>query len=139
MRSSEHKIALLCLKYIPVVMFLSMWIYTLFALFGVNLWLADTIMGCSILPSLLIFSLSQIFHFCILHKSLTAYSLCVDLLINIEKYFGFGSALVPIQTIVALVGFILFICLLYKIDAFKNKCVYLDFLVVKNKKDKIYI
>jgi len=96
-------------------------------------------MGCSILPSVLIFSLSQIFHFCTLHKTLTGYSLTVDILINIDKYFTFGTMLVPIQTIVSLIGAILFICLLFKIDAFKNKCVYLDFLVVKDKKDKIYI
>lgn len=90
------------------------------------------------LPSVLIFSLSQIFHFCNLHKALTGYSLTVDILINIDKYFSFGTVLVPIQIAVSLIGLILFISLLFKIDNLKN-CVYLEFLIVKSKKSKICI
>lgn len=133
---SEHKIALICLKYIPVIMFLLMWIYTIFALFGINLWIADTIVGCAILPSILIFSLSQVFHFCVLHKSLTGFSLTVDILINIDKYFGFGTVLFPIQLGVGLVGLILFIMLLWKVDRFRNKCIYLDLFIAQEKGQK---
>lgn len=134
--NTEHKVALLCLKYIPVVMFLLMWTYTIFALFGINFWIADTVVGCAILPSILIFSLSQVFRFCYIHKSLTAYSLTVDILINIEKYFGFGTILLSIQIIVGLVGLFLFILLIFKLDKFKNKCVHLDFFTASKKGDK---
>ena len=127
------------MKYIPVVMFLLMWMYTIFALLGVNFWIADTIVGCSILPSILIFSLSQVFHFCYLHKLLTGYSLTVDVLINIDKYFGFGSALLSIQIFVGIAGLVLFILLLFKIDKFRNKCIYLDLFVSREGRRKFKI
>lgn len=133
---TEHKIALICLKYIPVIMFLLMWTYTIFALFGINLWIADTIVGCAILPSILIFSLSQVFHFCVLHKTLTGYSLTVDILINIDKYFGFGASLLPIQTIVGLIGLVIFWMLLWKVDKFRNRCVYLDIFKQEDNKKR---
>lgn len=55
---------MLCLKYIPVIMFLLMWGYTIFAVMGIEFVIADTVVGCSILPSILIFALSDVFHFC---------------------------------------------------------------------------
>lgn len=110
----DHKIAMLCLKYIPVIMFLAMWSYTLFAVFGLELVIADTIVGCSILPSILIFALSDVFHFCWIHKSLTGYSLLVDLLINANKYIGLGSLTIPLKTTMACLGTILFIALFVK-------------------------
>jgi hypothetical protein len=60
----DHKVAMLCLKYIPVIMFLLMWLYMTSAVFGLDLIIADSIVGCSILPSILIFALSDVFRFC---------------------------------------------------------------------------
>lgn len=105
---------MLCLKYIPVLMFLLMWNYTLFAVFGWELVFADTVVGCSILPSILIFALSDVFHFCWVHKSLTGYSLLVDLLINANKYIGLGPATYPLKVAMAIIGSILFIVLIVK-------------------------
>lgn len=139
MLRTEHKWALICLKFIPAIMFLSMWIYALCGLFGINLWIADTIMGCSLIPSVLILSLSQVFHFCTLHKSLTIYSLGVDVLINIERYVGFGSALFIVESIVVVIGLVLFILLLRKLEACEDHCIYLDFFVAKDKGEKIKI
>lgn len=110
----NHKTAMLCLKYIPVLMFLLMWGYTIFAVFGLELIIADTIVGCSILPSILIFALSDVFHFCWVHKSLTGYSLLVDLLINTNKYVGLGSALFPLKFTMMIIGGLLFIALIFK-------------------------
>ena len=106
---------MLCLKYIPVIMFLAMWSYTLFAVCGLELMFADTIVGCSLLPSVLIFALSDVFNFCLVHKFLTGYSLLVDVLINSIRYIGLGSWLFPLKLTMAIVGFILFIALLIKI------------------------
>lgn len=117
---TNHKLAMLCLKYIPVIMFFAMWGYTSFAILGWELIFADTIVGCSILPSILIFALSDVFKFCWVHKSLTSYSLMVDLLININRYFGLGIYLYPIQCALAILGGVLFICLTYK--KFKKQC-----------------
>lgn len=110
----DHKIAMLCLKYIPVIMFLSMWGYVIFAVLGLELIIADTIVGCSILPSILIFALSDVFKFCWVHKSLTGYSLLVDLLINANKYIGLGPYTAPLKTIMVILGTVLFIALIIK-------------------------
>ena len=110
----NHKIAMLCLKYIPVMMFFVMWGYTVFAVLGLELIIADTIVGCSILPSILIFALSDVFHFCWVHKSLTGYSLLVDLLINANKYIGLGPATYPLKMTMMIIGGFLFIALLVK-------------------------
>lgn len=110
----NHRIAMLCLKYIPIIMFLLMWIYTIFAVAGWSLIFADSIVGCSILPSILIFALSDVFHFCWVHKSLTAYSLIVDILINANRYIGLGPHVVPIKIALAILGFVLFVALLIK-------------------------
>ena len=115
----DHKIAMLCLKYIPVIMFLLMWGYTIFAVMGIEFVIADTVVGCSILPSILIFALSDVFHFCWLHKSLTGYSFLVDLLINTNKYVGLGPATIPLKMTMAVIGGLLFIALLVK-QKFKN-------------------
>lgn len=115
----NHKIAMLCLKYIPVIMFFAMWSYTIFAVIGVEFVIADTVVGCSILPSILIFALSDVFHFCWVHKSLTGYSLLVDLLINANKYFGLGVAAYPLKITMVIIGGVLFIALLVRWK-FKN-------------------
>ena len=96
-------------------MFLLMWGYTLFAIFGWELLIADTIVGCAILPSILIFALSDVFHFCWVHKSLTWYSLVVDLLINTNKYIGLGLVIYPLKITMAIIGVFLFIALLVKL------------------------
>ena len=110
----NHRVAMLCLKYIPVIMFFSMWCYTIFAVLGLELIIADTIVGCSILPSILIFALSDVFHFCWVHKSLTGYSLLVDLLINANKYIGLGIIAIPLKFTMMILGGFLFIVLIIK-------------------------
>lgn len=122
---TEHKWALLCLKYIPIFMFITMWIYTILALFGIPFLLADTIMGCAIVPSLIIFSLTKVFQFCWLHKAITGYALIVDLLINIDFYATFGIVTPIIQIIFIIIGLVMFLMLLYKLEKVKNSFTYL--------------
>lgn len=52
--TSDYKLVLFCIKYIPIIMFLIMFIHTGLLLMGINLGIADTIVGCAIIPSLLI-------------------------------------------------------------------------------------
>lgn len=49
-RNSKYKFAMLALKYIPLYMFLSMWIHTILLNFGINLPFAESIMGCALFP-----------------------------------------------------------------------------------------
>lgn len=119
----DHKLAMLCLKYIPVIMFILMWLYMVFAVVGAELVIADTIVGCSILPSILILALSEVFQFCWLHKSLTAYSLVSDILINVNRHIGLGSLALPLKTVLAVIGMILLIAIIVKsrINNLKNR------------------
>lgn len=117
----DHKVAMLCLKYIPVVMFLLMWLYMTSAVFGIDLIIADSIVGCSILPSILIFALSDVFRFCWVHKSLTGYSLISDILINTNRYIGLGSLVLPLKSTLVAIGGVLFIALITKFKTDKTK------------------
>ena len=119
---TEYKITLLCLKYIPVIMFLLMWLYMTCAALDIPLAFSSTIAGCSLLPTLLIFSLSSVFKFCWIHKTLTIYSFIADLLINLNKLIGFGAAVIFLKSMMAIAGLIIFIILLFKLDSIRNGC-----------------
>ena len=93
----------------------------IFATVGAELIIADSIVGCSILPSILIFALSDVFQFCWVHKSLTGYSLICDVLINSNRYIGLGALVIPLKTTLAVVGGVLFIALLCKSGIKKQK------------------
>ena len=87
---TDYKLGILTIKYIPVLMFLIMWLHTGLLIFGINGPCADTIAGSAIIPSILIFSMSHIFKFCYIHKLLTIYALVVYLCINFQRLIGFG-------------------------------------------------
>lgn len=94
----------------------------IFAVVGSELIIADTIVGCSVLPSILIFALSKVFQFCWLHKSLTAYSLVSDILININRYIGLGTLAIPLKTMLVIIGGILFVAIIKsQVNNLKNK------------------
>ena len=93
---------------------------TVAALWGFAFAIFDVIAGCAILPASLILSLSNVFNLCRVHKSLTVYSMSVDLFINIDKYVGWGTMLLPVQTIVIIAGLVLLTLLLSKVKLFTN-------------------
>ena len=104
-------------------MFMSMWIHTILLNFGIDLPFAQPIMGCALLPSIWILSFSNVFNFCYIHKTMTIYSLIVDLCINIERYIGFGEWLDDLRMIVSLMGFGIFMLLLIHFNDFSEKCI----------------
>lgn len=119
---TNYKLGLLTIKYIPIIMFLIMWIHTGLLIIGVNGPFADTIAGSAIIPSILIFSMSHLFRFCYIHKLLTIYSLCVDLCMNFQRYVGFGILLQPSRHIMFILGTVLFILLVLKFNKYRNRC-----------------
>lgn len=121
---TEHKWALLCLKYIPIIMFLSMWIYTILAFHGIPFILCKTLMGCAIFPSIIIFSLTRVFQFCWLHKAMTLYAFVTDLMININFYATLGTLTPIIQILFIIIGFVMLLMLLFKLERFKNSFTY---------------
>ena len=125
-RNSKYKFAMLALKYIPLCMFRSMWIHTILLNFSINLPFAESIMGCALFPCILILSLSGIFKFCLIHKSMTIYSLVVDIFINFERYIGFGILLNPHRISTSIIRIIIFLFLVFRYKDFENKSVKLN-------------
>ena len=119
---TDYKLGILTIKYIPVLMFLIMWLHTGLLIFGINGPCADTIAGSAIIPSILIFSMSHIFKFCYIHKLLTVYSLAVDLCINFYRLIGFGCLIEEFRILMFMIGTILFFLLLLKFKKYRYKC-----------------
>ena len=115
---SRYKITLLMVKYLPLIMFLIMWIHVILLLLGINSPIAITVAGSAILPSIFILCISTSLKFCYLHKSLTIYSLVVDLCINFENYIGFGMLLFPMRLLCFISGLILFFILIFNFKRF---------------------
>ena len=125
-RNSKYKFAMLSLKYIPLCMFISMWVHTILLNFNIDPPFAESIMGCALFPCILILSLSGVFKFCFIHKSMIMYSLIVDLCINFERYIGFGILLKPLRLIISIAGSIIFLILMVNYKEFRHKCVRLN-------------
>ena len=119
---TDYKLGILAIKYIPIIMFLIMWIYTGLLIFGINGSCADTIAGSAIIPSILIFSMSHLFKFCYIHKLLTIYALAVDLCINFQRLIGFGYIVEELRILMFIIGTILFFLLLLKFKKYRYKC-----------------
>ena len=119
---TDYKLGMLAIKYIPIIMFLIMWIHTGLLILGINGPCADVIAGSAIIPSILIFSMSNLFKFCYIHKLLTIYALAVDLCINFQRLIGFGYLVEELRTLMFIIGIILFFLLLLKFKKYRYKC-----------------
>ena len=119
---TDYKLGILTIKYIPIIMFLIMWIHTGLLILGRDGPCADVIAGSAIIPSILIFSMSNLFKFCYIHKLLTIYALAVDLCINFQRLIGFGYIVEELRTLMFMIGTILFFLLLLKFKKYRYKC-----------------
>ena len=119
---TDYKLGILTIKYIPVLMFLIMWLHTGLLILGINGPCADVIAGSAIIPSILIFSMSNLFKFCYIHKLLTIYALAVDLCINFQRLIGFGYLVEELRILMFIIGTILLFLLLLKFKKYRYKC-----------------
>ena len=119
---TDYKLGILAIKYIPVIMFLIMWIHTGLLILEIDGPCADVIAGSAIIPSILIFSMSNLFKFCYIHKLLTIYALAVDLCINFQRLIGFGYLVEELRILMFMIGTILFFLLLLKFKKYRYKC-----------------
>ena len=122
MNCTDYKLGMLAIKYIPIVMFLIMWIHTGLLILGINGPCADVIAGSAIIPSILIFSMSNLFKFCYIYRLLTIYALAVDLCINFQRLIGFGYLVEELRILMFMIGTILFFLLLLKFKKYRYKC-----------------
>lgn len=121
-RSSKYRAGLLTLKYMPILMALIMYIHVILMRIGIYTQIATTIAGSAILPSILIFTMSSMLKFCYIHKTLTIYSLVVDLFTNLHFYFNLGLYGVYLLDILFFIGTGVFILLLNKLNMYNTKC-----------------
>ena len=119
---TDYKLGILAIKYIPIIMFLIMWIHTGLLILGIDRPCSDVIAGSTIIPSILIFSMSNLFKFCYIHKLLTIYALAVDLCINFQRLIGFGYLVEELRILMFIIGTILFFLLLLKFKKYRYKC-----------------
>ena len=119
---TDYKFGILTIKYIPIIMFLIMWIHTGLLILGINGPCTDVIAGSAIIPSILIFSMSNLFKFCYIHKLLTIYAIVVDLCINFQRLIGFGDLIEEFRILMFIIGTILFFLLLLKFKKYRYKC-----------------
>ena len=103
-------------------MFLIIWIHTGLLILGINEPCTDVIAGSAIIPSILIFSMSNLFKFYYIHKLLTIYALAVDLCINFQRLIGFGYIVEELRILIFMIGTILFFLLLLKFKKYRYKC-----------------
>ena len=118
----DYKLGLVLLKYIPIIMFFIMWIHTGLLVFDIDGPCADTIAGSTIIPSILILAISNIFKFCYIHKILTIYSLSIDLCINFQRYIGFSDLLFILRLVMFFIGIIVIILLIIKFNHYRHNC-----------------
>ena len=119
---TDYKLGILAIKYIPIIMFLIMWTHTGLLILGIDGPCANVIAGSAIIPSILIFSISNLFKFCYIYKLLTIYALAVDLCINFHRLIGFGYLVEEFRTLMFIIGTILFFLLLFKFKKYRYNC-----------------
>lgn len=108
----KYKLALIAIKYIPILMAFIMLCHVITLLLGKHFILADIIARMSFLPFVVIYVFLEALEFCWTHKMITLYTLIVDCCISVQKYIGFGSVLFTLRFLIMLLGIYLFYSLL---------------------------
>ena len=101
--TTSQKICVFILKYAPVVSTACLSLHVALLLFGFDPVL-ECMVGTTLLPSVVLFSASHAFHFCLLHKMLIVYSFVVDSCCSYERMIGFGNLLTPLRLLMLYIG-----------------------------------
>lgn len=123
-RSIDHrkyKLALISLKYIPIITAFMMLVHVFLLIIGKSSFIAESLAGVTLLPSLIIYFFSNTLHFCWLHKCFILYTLVTDVCIKTQRYIGFGIGIEFLRIIMFLIGIFLFICLFKDIKGYHRR------------------
>lgn len=121
MRHIKYKVGILLLKYIPIFMSFILLVHVGLLLIGIHTNIAENIAGISIMPAIVIIAMSEVLHFCLLHKLFTIYSLVVDFCINYHREIGFCDSLLYLRIIVFIIGISLFSYLFLHFKRYKRR------------------
>lgn len=120
----SKRLALLSIKYLPLVMSALMVNHVIWALLGTRLPIAETTGSLTPMPAIVILLVSHAFGFCWLHKQFTIYVLASSLMMDYCRYVG-TEYVTELRVIFLAWGVILFTLLAIKHKAFyKCKCDY---------------
>ena len=114
--TASQKICVCVLKYAPVVSTACLTLHIALLLFGFRPVL-ECVVGLTPLPSVVLFSASHAFRFCLLHKMLIGYSFAVDLCCSYERVVGFGNTLTPLRLLMLYIG----VELLYEVAKIRGR------------------
>lgn len=119
-RICSNKSVVIGIKYIPVIATILITLHIALLLLGI--YEPITMSIAVILLLILLVLLSIRFNFCILHKILVIYMALMALCICIEKFHGFGAALLPARLIMFGAGCVLCVLLIIKLHRNNGKC-----------------
>lgn len=122
MDAQSKRLALISIKYMPIIGAAVMVIHTGFLLCGIDLNLADNIATMQTLPAVTMLFVSHAFGFCWLHKSFTVYDLLVSLCIDYQREIGFASTMIEHRLGAFTTGIVLFTILFSHWRAYIRYC-----------------
>lgn len=117
----KYKLALISLKYIPIITAFMMLVHVFLLIVGKPSFIAESLAGVTLLPSLIIYFFSNALHFCWLHKCFTLYTLVTDVCIKTQRYIGFGISVEFLRIVMFLIGIFLFVCLFKDIKGYHRR------------------
>lgn len=122
MNINSKALAILSIKYIPVLGSAIMIAHLSFALHGYYFKFSEFAFSMAVFPTILILLCSHIFGFCLLHKSFTVYVLAVSSCMSYHREYGFDEqTLFYVRIVLFSIGLALFILLHFKNNCFKQK------------------
>lgn len=117
-----HKLSIVFLKYAPFIAGILMWVHVILKLRGVNLFVAENLVGLPIIPCIICCVWSYTFGFCLLHRIFIVYTSLVTYCINFHTdIFGFGDMVGLVRWLLFDIGLILIILFIIKQCKNKNK------------------
>lgn len=113
----SKRLALLSIKYLPIIMSGLMVNHVAWALLGIHINIAETVASLTIMPAIIILLVSHAFGFCWLHKQFTAYVLASSVTMDYCRYFGTDYA-TELRAVFLIWGTALFVLLAIKRKTF---------------------
>ena len=112
-----HKLSVIFLKYAPFIAGILMWIHVILKIYHIDLLIAENLVGLPIIPCMICCVWSKTFGFCLLHRAFIMYTTLVTYCININTdIFHFGNLLIPVRWCLFILGFVLIIIFIIKLQ-----------------------
>ena len=117
-----HKLSVIFLKNAPFIAGVLMWIHVILKICGIDLLIAENLVGLPIIPCVVCCLWSKAFSFCTFHRLFIFYTTLVTYCININSdIFYFGNLLIPVRWLLFILGIFLIVTFIIKQFKYKYK------------------